>query len=92
MRRGLDNFDKHFVLSRETSALEASQEGLRGSSVPTKNRARERPVIQARMPILLARTTKDNVAHVIYPGRDKVKTEWITRPAPFGLTRLGRAP
>jgi protein SCO1/2 len=66
MRRWLDNFDKHFVgLTGTEAALEAAQ---KAAGVPLAYRTFDNsnyPIAHANFVVAY---TKDNFAHVIYPG------------------------
>jgi protein SCO1/2 len=67
LRRWLDSFDKHFVgLTGNEAALEAAQ---KAAGVPTaqKTRASGGNYAVAHANFVVA-YTKDNLAHVIYPG------------------------
>jgi len=74
LRRWLDNFDKHFVgLTGTEAALEAIQ---RAAGVPPARKAERRngnySVAHANFVVAY---TKDNLAHVIYPG-GVTKDDW----------------
>jgi protein SCO1 len=75
LRRWLDNFNKHFVgLTGSEAALEAVQ---RAAGVPPARKAEPRngnySVAHANFVVAY---TKDNLAHVIYPGGVS-KDDWI---------------
>jgi protein SCO1/2 len=75
LRRWLDNFDKHFVgLTGTEAALEAVQ---KAAGVPTAHKTEPRngnySVAHANFVVAY---TKDNLAHVIYPGGVS-KDDWI---------------
>ena len=75
LRQWLDNFNKHFVgLTGTQAALEAVQ---RAAGVPTARKAEPRngnySVAHANFVVAY---TKDNLAHVIYPGGVS-KDDWI---------------
>jgi protein SCO1 len=75
LRRWLDNFDKHFVgLTGTVAALEAVQ---KAAGVPLAQRTESRngnySVAHANFVVAY---TKDNLAHVIYPGGVS-KDDWI---------------
>jgi protein SCO1/2 len=75
LRRWLDNFDKHFVgLTGTEAALEAVQ---KAAGVPparkTESRNGNYSVMHANFVVAY---TKDNLAHVIYPGGVS-KDDWI---------------
>ena len=75
LRRWLDNFDKHFIgLTGSEAALEAVQ---RAAGVPPAQKTELRngnySVAHANFAVAY---TKDNLAHVIYPGGVS-KDDWI---------------
>jgi protein SCO1/2 len=75
LRRWLDNFDKHSIgLTGSESALEAAQ---RVAGVPVAQRTEPRngnyAVAHANFVVAY---TKDNLAHVIYPG-GLGKDDWV---------------
>jgi len=75
LRRWLDNFDKHFIgLTGSEAALEAVQ---RAAGVPPaqKTELRNGNYSVAHANFVVA-YTKDNLAHVIYPGGVS-KDDWI---------------
>jgi protein SCO1 len=75
LRRWLDNFDKHFVgLTGTEAALEAVQKAA-GVPVARKTEPRNGNYSVAHANFVVA-YTKDNLAHVIYPGGIS-KDDWI---------------
>jgi protein SCO1/2 len=74
LRRWLDNFDKHFVgLTGTEAALETVQ---KAAGVPiAQKRAQNGNYSVAHANFVLA-YTKDNLAHVIYPG-GVGKDDWV---------------
>lgn len=75
LRRWLDNFDKHFVgLTGTEAALEAVQK-VAGVPPARKSELRNGSYSVAHANFVVA-YTKDNLAHVIYPG-GVGKDDWI---------------
>ena len=75
LRRWLDNFDRHFVgLTGTVAALEAVQK-VAGVPPARKTEARNGNYSVAHASFVVA-YTKDNLAHVIYPGGVS-KDDWI---------------
>src|SRR6266403_1751828 len=75
LRRWLDNFDKHFVgLTGTEAALEAAQRAA-GVSLAHKTDPGNGSYSIAHANFVVA-YTKDNLAHVIYPGGVS-KNDWI---------------
>jgi protein SCO1 len=75
LRRWLDNFDRHFVgLTGTVAALEAVQKAA-GVPLAQKTEPRNRNYSVAHANFVVA-YTKDNLAHVIYPGGVS-KDDWI---------------
>ncbi len=75
LRRWLDNFDKHFVgLTGTEAALEAVQKAA-GVPAAHKTEPRNGNYSNAHANFVVA-YTKDNLAHVIYPGGVS-KDDWI---------------
>ena len=75
LRRWLDNFDKHFVgLTGTEAALEAVQKAA-GVPPARKTEPRNGSYAVAHANFVVA-YTKDNLAHVIYPG-GVGKDDWI---------------
>jgi protein SCO1/2 len=75
LRRWLDNFDKHFVgLTGTVAALEAVQNAA-GVPLAQKTEPRNGNYSVAHANFVVA-YTKDNLAHVIYPGGVS-KDDWI---------------
>jgi protein SCO1/2 len=75
LRRWLDNFDKHFVgLTGTEAALEAVQKAA-GVPAARKTEPRNGGYSVAHANFVVA-YTKDNLAHVIYPGGVS-KDDWI---------------
>jgi protein SCO1 len=75
MRRWLDNFDKDFVgLTGTEAALEAVQKAA-GVPLPHKTEPRNSNYSIAHASFVVA-YTKDNLAHVIYPGGVS-KDDWM---------------
>ncbi len=75
LRHWLDNFDKHFVgLTGTEAALEAVQEAA-GVPMARKTESRNGSYGVAHANFVVA-YTKDNLAHVIYPG-GVTKDDWI---------------
>lgn len=75
LRRWLNNFDRHFVgLTGSEAALEAAQ---KSAGIPVAYRTaflnRNYPIAHANFVVAY---TKDNLAHVIYPGGVS-KDDWI---------------
>jgi protein SCO1/2 len=75
LRRWLNNFDRHFVgLTGSEAALEAAQ---KAAGIPVAYRTaslnRNHPIAHANFVVAY---TKDNLAHVIYPGGVS-KDDWI---------------
>ncbi len=75
LRRWLDNFDRHFVgLTGTVAALEAVQKAA-GVPLAQKTEPRNGNYSVAHANFVVA-YTKDNLAHVIYPGGVS-KDDWI---------------
>jgi len=75
LRRWLDNFDRHFVgLTGTEAALEAAQKAAGVPPAP-KTEARNANYSNAHANFVVA-YTKDNLAHVIYPGGVS-KDDWM---------------
>jgi protein SCO1/2 len=75
LRRWLDNFDRHFVgLTGSVAALEAVQKAA-GVPLAQKTEPRNGNYSVAHANFVVA-YTKDNLAHVIYPGGVS-KDDWI---------------
>jgi len=75
LRRWLDNFDRHFVgLTGTVAALEAVQKAV-GVPLAQKTEIRKGNYSVAHANFVVA-YTKDNLAHVIYPGGVS-KDDWI---------------
>jgi protein SCO1 len=75
LRRWLDNFDRHFVgLTGTEAALEAAQKAA-GVPVAQKTEPRNANYSYAHANFVVA-YTKDNLAHIIYPGGAS-KDDWI---------------
>jgi protein SCO1/2 len=75
LRRWLDNFDKHFVgLTGSEAALQAVQKAA-GVPVALKTESSSADYSVAHANFVVA-YTKDNLAHVIYPGGVS-KDDWI---------------
>ena len=74
LRRWLDNFDKHFVGLTGTEAALVTVKGSRCSCRP-ENGARNGRYSVAHANFVVA-YTKDNLAHVIYPGGVS-KDDWV---------------
>ena len=80
LRRWLDNFDKHFVgLTGTEAALEAVQKAA-GVPLAHKTEPRSSNYSVAHANFVVA-YTKDNLAHVIYPGGVN-ESDWVHDAAP----------
>jgi protein SCO1 len=75
LRRWLDNFDKHFVGLRGTEAALEMVQRSAGVPVAQKSDDRKGKYSVAHANFVLA-YTKDNLAHVIYPGGVS-KDDWV---------------
>ena len=75
LRRWLDNFDRHFVgLTGSEAALEAAQKAA--GVPPAQNSVPQSATIPVAHANFVVAYTKDNLAHVIYPGGVS-KDDWI---------------
>ena len=75
LRRWLGNFDKHFVGLTGTEAALAAVQKAAGVAPAHKTDARDNSYSVAHANFVVA-YTKDNLAHVIYPGGVS-KDDWV---------------